>query len=93
MSELTLESVIDKVNQALGTQKDFTPYQAAGVCSRVLGKRVREQMLYNYVAKGYIASTTGVRETNKGQRSVRVIEREALFTWMVRFTTKQLIGS
>lgn len=72
------------------TQEDYTPYQAAGVVSKLVGRRVREQMLYNYVGKGYIPSTFGTRETNKGSREVRVILKEDLKVWLVKFLTKNI---
>lgn len=80
-----LETNIDRV---LGTQNDFSPYEAAGRASTLAGRYVREQMLYNYVAKGYIAiaSATGVRSLKNGTtRNIKVIERETLKTWLMNY--------
>jgi hypothetical protein len=78
------------VDNALGAQVDFTPYQAAGAVSKIVGERVREQMMYNYVAKGYIASRLGTRTTNKGEREVKVIPRDALREWVLKYAAKKL---
>lgn len=84
-----VDEITESVVNAIGSQADFTPYQAAGVASKVLGRRVREQMLYNYVSKGYIPSQDGERTTNKGVRVVRVILAADLQAWLVKFASKQ----
>jgi hypothetical protein len=81
-------TVSDLVEAAVPQQVDFTPYQAAGVLSRFLNRKVREQMLYNYVGKGYIPSTVGERTTNKGARQVKVILRADLVAWITKFAGK-----
>lgn len=76
---------MNTINDLVPERDDFTPYEAAGVASSIAGTYVREQMLYNYVGKGMIPSTTGVRTTKKGEREVKVITRDDLVEWLNKY--------
>jgi hypothetical protein len=50
----------DKMTKAEELLKDvewISPYKLASIVSSVVGKHVREQMIYNYCKKGYIKSS------------------------------------
>jgi hypothetical protein len=47
----------NKFDQLTQNIEFVSPYKAASIVSAVCEKRVREQMLYNYVNKGYIVSS------------------------------------
>jgi Glu-tRNA(Gln) amidotransferase subunit E-like FAD-binding protein len=48
---------IDKFNELTQDLEFVSPYKAASIVSVVCEKHVREQMIYNYVKKNYIASS------------------------------------
>jgi len=89
---ITTEKLAESVESALAGE-DFTPYQLAGAASKVVGKYVREQMLYQYVAKGFIPSQAGSRPTKQGPRDVKVILRADAVAWLMKYATKQLAAS
>lgn len=82
--EVTTENLIREV----GSRTDLTPYECAGVVSRVKGSEVRPQMLYQYVNKGYIPSSVGFRNTSQGPREVKVIGREDFLRWSLGYLVK-----
>lgn len=87
MSEPTNE-LRTKIEKVLGTQNDFSPYEAAGRASILAGRYVREQMLYNYVAKNYIASSRGERTLKNGtKKTIKVILRADLVNWLEKYLT------
>jgi len=69
---------------------DFTPYELAGVASKLVGKYVREQMLYQYVAKKFIPSGTSTRATKKGPREVKAVAQADARAWLTKYASKQL---
>jgi len=81
----------EAIAEAIGSQEDFTPYEAAKVASKLRNTYVREQMLYQYVAKGRIASHKGERQVKKegaGPREVKVIDAADLADWLRKYLTK-----
>lgn len=76
---------MNTINDLVPDRDDFTPYEAARVASSIAGSYVREQMLYNYVSKKMIPSTEGVRQTKKGERTVKVIKRDDLVEWLNKY--------
>jgi hypothetical protein len=47
----------NKFDQLTQNVEFVSPYKAASIVSAVCEKHVREQMIYNYVKKGYINSS------------------------------------
>jgi hypothetical protein len=66
----------------------FTPYACAGIASRIVGHRVREQMLYNYAAKGYIQVGRATKVTNRGTTTVKSVQRDELVRWLSQYATR-----
>lgn len=64
----------------LFTDEFYSGYKLANTLSNAIGKRVREQMIYGYTAKGWIAT---VVIGNK-----KFIEREECIRWSVKYTSK-----
>jgi hypothetical protein len=76
-SKTESEIVAEKVAALVGTEP-LTMYKAAGIMSTVLGRKVREQMLYNYRAKKLI-------RTNEAGR----VEADVFVAFLVKRIEKQ----
>lgn len=63
MSTMTLETAVTKAKKLVGDRKVLTMYQLAGVMSDALGRRVREQQMYNYRAKKLVKVNADGRMT------------------------------
>src|SRR6516164_8454055 len=83
--ELTIEGQANLILDALiGDSTWISPYHLAHAVSELVGRYVREQLVYNYVNKTpnpYIKASKG--STGKWQ-----VNREDAVAWMVRFASK-----
>lgn len=81
MLTLELDEVDVEINDLLGDRVQISPYRLANLTSVLVGRYVREQMVYQYVQKKFIAST-------KNADGKLQVERAEAFRWMKKYATK-----
>lgn len=69
----------DEVRSAV-KEESYSPYKFSKVCSELKGSYVREQMIYNYVSKGYIPSSK--------VEGKLTISKEDGVVWLVKYLSK-----
>jgi hypothetical protein len=81
MLELTIDEKDVQIQELLGDRQTISPYRLANLTSVLVGRYVREQMVYQYVQKGFISSS--LNEDGKIQ-----VDRAEAHRWMKKYSTK-----
>ena len=69
---------LEQTIAGLKMEKEYSPYGLSVLASTTFQKRIREQMMYNYVAKGYI-------KAHKNSEGKWRISEESARAWLFKY--------
>jgi hypothetical protein len=84
MTNLTTDQV-ETIKKAVADKikTDLSPYAVAKVASDVIGRYVREQVVYSYVRQGFL-------KAHKDSRGHWVVSRDVAVAWVTKYVLNNI---